>query len=126
MKLAQLDAASVDQIIQEYQEAASAHGRAILNGDHLAANGHYEAVAACARELKRRGVDAQRSLLPLLTSSDPEIRFCAAADALDFAPELGEQELRKLVESDAICGLNAYAILKQRGKTDVEFPKRNK
>jgi hypothetical protein len=117
-----LEAASVEALLQEYQRAASAHGKAILEGDHEAANRHYEDVAACSRELKQRGGDTQELLLSLLKSSDPEIRYCAAIDALDFAPEMGEEELKKLVESNAVCGLNAYAILKQRGRSDIRFP----
>jgi hypothetical protein len=124
MNSSELEAAPSEKLIEEYQKAATAHGQAILNSDHEAANKHYEVVAACSRELKRRGADAQRLLLPLLNSSDPEIRFCAAVDALEFAPELGEEELKKLAESEAICGLNAYAILKQRGKTTMKFPAR--
>jgi hypothetical protein len=118
--LSDLQAATSEQLLQKYQEAASGHGRAILDGDHEAANSHYETVAACSNELKKRG--AQESFLPLLKNSDPEIRFCAAVDTLDFAPELGERELIKLLESDAECGLNAYVILKQRGKIDLKFP----
>jgi hypothetical protein len=123
VKTSQLEAASLEQLVSEYEQAASAHGRAILAGDHEEANRHYGIIAAVSGELKRRGGEGQRLLLLLLNSPDPEVCFCAAVDALDFAPELAEQELRKLVESDAICGLNAYGILKQRGKTDVKFRK---
>ena len=122
MNSSRIVGASLETLLDEYQQAASAHGRAILDGDHEAANRRYEVVADCSRELKRRGGNAQKALLSLLQSSDPEIRYCAAVDALDFAPEEGEQELRKLVQTNAVCGLNAYAILKQRGRTDVTFP----
>jgi hypothetical protein len=122
MKSSELTGATTEQLIEEYRNAAAAHGQAILEANNDAANKAYDIVAACSRELRKRGTEAQKMLLGLLNDSDPEIRFCAAVDVLDFAPELGEEELTRLVQSKSVCGLNAYAILKQRGKANLRFP----
>ena len=64
---------TVEMLVKRYGEAAAAHGRATEAGDHKKANKAYEQVAAIYRELRRRGPNSQRALLPFLNDPDPGV-----------------------------------------------------
>ena len=81
----------------------------------------YDIVWECSIELRRRGPEAQQALLPLLKHTSPDVRVCAAKDALDFAPELGVAELERLARSDFICGVKAQLILREWRRGTLKF-----
>ena len=82
-----------------------------MNGDSDAANVAYEFVWTCSKELKKRGIGAQKELLALLENADPQVRLeRAAKDALQFAPELGQQELERISKLNLIWSLDARLI----------------
>jgi hypothetical protein len=80
-----LQKASLEELVHEYEQAAAAHGKALAAGSHRAANRAHDRLAAVYRELRRRA-EAPR-LLPLLGSQDENVRLWVAAHALEFAPE---------------------------------------
>jgi hypothetical protein len=106
-----LKEASVDEIVAAYARAAAAHGSENAQGNVQAANEAYALVDVFSKELRRRGLEAQKALLPLLKSHDPEIRLCAAKDALGFAPDSAEKELQKLIDAKFDCSIHAYLVL---------------
>ena len=107
------ETATLEEIITEYVDAVMAYDPALLAGDSAGATAAYERVAVCSRELRRRGLDAQKALLPLLGHQIFRVRLCAATDALEFAPEIAEAELAKLASSNDLVGLDASTILRE-------------
>jgi hypothetical protein len=112
----------VDELVANYRIAASAHRRATARGDHVAANGHHEVVAAIYRELRRRGITAQNELLPLLKDPDPAIKGWAAAHALEFAPDVAEPVLAEIASGRGMQALNAEMTLDVWRKGKLSFP----
>lgn len=94
-----------------------------MKGDIAAANKAYELVNVFSKELSRRGLEAHKALLPLLRSDDPGVRTCAAKDALEFAPEIAQTELEKLIEGKFDCSIHAYLILDSWKNGKFAFPK---
>jgi hypothetical protein len=115
------DDRTVDEIISDYIRAASAHEPAILAGNAEAAVSAYDTVAACADELRFRGLDAQKALLLLLEHKNLRVQLCAATDALESAPALAETKLLSLSHSASLVGLDASAILREWQKGNVKF-----
>jgi len=120
--MADLTLFDVPSLVSQYADAALANRRAIDNGDHRTANRHYEIVAAIYRELRRRGADAQRALLPLLTHPEPGVRAWAAAHAMEFAPADGEPVLTALTNAPKALGMSATMTLRQWREGKLIFP----
>ena len=112
MTRVELKKASLAEIVEAYERAAAAHGPATVKGDIQAANHAYALVDLFSKELRRRGLDARKALLPLLKSHDPEVRVCAAKDTLDFAADLAERELERIIDAKLDCSVHAYLVLK--------------
>ncbi len=111
MKTSELKKLTVEQLVDGYQKAASSHGSATAVHNTRAANKAYALVWLYSKELRRRGVDAQRALLPLLRSGDLEVMVCVARDALEFAPDVAQDVLEKVIEAKVDCSIHAYLIL---------------
>jgi hypothetical protein len=84
---------ALQALISRYALAAAMHGHATEKGDFVAGNQAHETVASVYRELRRRGITAQRVLLPLLVHHEPGVRGWAASHALEFAATEGEAVL---------------------------------
>ena len=113
----------VEQLVGRYAKAAMAHGRATEAGDHKKANRAYDELAAIYRELRRRGPDAQRALLPLLNDPEPGVCAWAASHALEFAPVEGEPVLRALESiPKSLVSFSAKMTLQQWREGKLQFP----
>ena len=113
----------VGGIVEAYAAAAAHHHAATQHGDTRGATIAFDTVAAAYRELRARGPDAQRALLPLLESDDPAVRLAAGAHALEFAPEAGEPALTELVATDATSiGFDAEMMLQVWRDGELRFP----
>lgn len=84
---------------QPIEQLVAKHGRATDAGDCRAANRAHDGLAATYRELRRRGLDAQRALLPLLEHEEPSVQCWAAAHAFELAPAAGERVLGRCERS---------------------------
>lgn len=113
---------SVQEIVDVYVAAAAKHGRATEAGDYKAANEAHDVIAPGYRELRSRGVEAQRALLPLLEHPDPGVRGWAAAHGLEFAPNQAEPTLEDLADGGSIGGSSAKMTLEVWRKGDLKFP----
>jgi hypothetical protein len=101
-------------LVEEYRAAACAHGDATEHGDHKRANREHDKIAAVHRELRGRGADALRALLPLLDDTDPGVRYWAGAHALDFAPQDGERALVAMSEiPNSLVSFSAATTLRE-------------
>jgi hypothetical protein len=122
MKRLDIKASATSSLIQAYRAAAVAHGSATERGDYRKANRNHDLVAAIYRELRSRGDEARLELLTLLDDIDPYVRSWSAAHALDFAPDRGEDVLRRLAGSGGAVGLNAEMTLRAWANGSLIFP----
>ncbi|MCO5050790.1 MAG: DUF2019 domain-containing protein [Verrucomicrobiae bacterium] len=114
--------ADVGMLLKLYVEAAVAHYCATEKGDYRTANRQHDVVAAAYRELRGRGIEAQRSLLVLLDHPNEAVRAWAAAHALEFAPDEGEPILQSIAKGSGVCKLNATITLDEWKKGALKFP----
>jgi hypothetical protein len=105
-----------------FAESAIARKIASTRSDPELANLHFDKMASIYTELKSRGIEAQRALLPLLHHSEPDVRCSAAAVALEFAPALAEPVLESIKELHGFVGYDAWSILRQWRSGTLRFP----
>jgi hypothetical protein len=122
MNLTDVSSASLEQLIDAYRHAASAHCAATVAGDHENANREHDVLAAVYRELRARGISAQMALLPLLGGLDDGVRGWAAAHSLEFAPKQAEPVLTAIAEKGGISAFNAKMTLREWRKGTLSFP----
>jgi Domain of unknown function (DUF2019) len=120
MNLRKLQGASTEELVQEYAQAAAAHGKALAAADPRSANRAYDRIAGAYRELRRRAETSH--LLPLLKSDDDNVRGWVAAHALEFAPEQGEPVMLGFAARPGRLRTRAEYTLKAWREGTLEFP----
>jgi Domain of unknown function (DUF2019) len=91
-----LQGLSCEALVASFADAASAREAALEERKPRVANKHFDRMTGIYLELKARGIEAQRSLLPLLAHSDPGVKAqsraqqAAAQQAADLG-HVGEQ-----------------------------------
>jgi len=114
MKKTQLMKLSVEQLIEMTKTASAERWRAINAGKSKGGNRMFDLLVSIRRELRTRGVDAQRRLMGLLDDPDPGTRCWAAVSVLEFAPSEGERVLAELAKlPDSLVGFSAEMTLEQ-------------
>jgi hypothetical protein len=112
-----------ESLVDRYAKAAEIHRRATEAGDHNLANTAHQEIAAVYRELRRRGPEAQRTLLPLLASPDIGVRSWAGSHALEFAASEGEPVLIAISEiPKSLVGFDARITLREWREGKLRFP----
>ena len=94
--LPDLAGADVPTLVARYREAAVMHITASAENDPVTANRHYDTISSIYQELRSRGIEAQRALLPHLDDIHPAVRVWVSVHALEFAPEQGADLLERL------------------------------
>lgn len=122
MKSSVLSKGTTQDLVALYRAAAVAYGEAQVAANHREANRQYDSIAAIYRELRRRGPDAQRALMPLLTDEDASVACWTAAHAMEFAPDRGAPVLRTLSPRRDFVGLDATMVLQQWEAGALRFP----
>ena len=121
--MAPIEEEQLESLVHRYTEAAKAHGQATENGDYEKANEAHDVIASAYRELRRRGLDAQRALLALLDHSDPGVRSWSAAHALEFSPAEGERVLSRMENiPKSLVSFSAKMTLRQWREGKLRFP----
>jgi hypothetical protein len=122
MKGSKLANARVEDLLRSYSQAAAAHGKATEEGDHKTANKMANMVSSVYSELRRRGAEAQRALLPLLHNENPGVRLWVASHALEFSPIDGEPVLVELASTyHSFTGMTAQVTLSQWREGKLRF-----
>lgn len=111
MNQQEVQAATLDQLLAEYVKAASEHGEGSESGDHRRANAAFDVLNVVYAELRRRGPEGQRALLPLLHDKDAGVRLWAASHAPEFSPREGEVALEALKSRSGLIGFTARITL---------------
>jgi hypothetical protein len=111
-----------EDLISMFTEAASANGAFLAARDPKRANLKFDQMTRIYRELRNRGAQAQRQLLPLLNSENAHVRLHAATYALDFEPESGEEVLKDILQTErGSLGFTAQMTLEQWSKGELRF-----
>ncbi len=105
-----------------FAQSAIARSVAIESRKPDVGNAHYRTMDNIYRELKRRGADAQRALLPLLDHDSPDVRLNAASLALEFAASQAEAVLESLRHLHGLIAYEASGVLKEWKNGSLRFP----
>ena len=122
MKKEELQRITTSDLLFAYADSARAYGNALSKGNHKIANEQHENLNAIYGEIKRRGTEVQHLLLGLLNNENIAIRTCAATNALEFSPLIGERTLEDVGRSDTLFSLIARIILKEWRDGKLSFP----
>jgi hypothetical protein len=115
-----LQAESIERLVAIYEEAAAASEKLTPSASQNAAA---DCVARVYDELRRRGPDAQRALLPFIAHARPGVRGWAAAHALEFETKVAEQRLKQIAATDPFPhGFNAKMVLQEWRAGRLRFP----
>ncbi|MBI2908786.1 MAG: DUF2019 domain-containing protein [Chloroflexi bacterium] len=118
-----INKADVPTLTDWYAEAAAAHGKATEEGDYKRTNREHDKLFAVYREMHARGDDGRAGLIKLLESPSDWVRLCAAAKALEFAPEVSEPLISELArENKGIIGFEAEMVLREWRAGKLRFP----
>lgn len=113
---------SCASLVELFADAAAAYGHALEDAKPRFANKAYDVKASIYRELRSRGIDAQRSLLSLLDHRDRYVRCAAGTYALDFDPRAAEPVLQALEKLRGFAGHDASMTLEMWKKGELRFP----
>lgn len=107
-------------LVSLYAEAAAAT-------DDLTGTREQNAAATCVgaiySELRRRGSETQRLLLPLLRDERPGVHGWASAHALEIEPRLAERRLHEIAASEPFPhGFDAKMVLEEWRNGRLTFP----
>lgn len=114
--------ADLTELVKAYSESAEVQAEATENGDFKTGNRASDLISAIYSELRHRGPEAQRALLPLLEADSPGVKLWAASHAMDFSPADGEPVLESLVPVGRFLGLSAKTTLEEWRKGRLTFP----
>jgi hypothetical protein len=109
---------STEQLVAIYRQAALEHS----HSDGAAGNAAADRIAAVYRELRSRGLEHQKRLLPLLLREDDGVRVWAAAHALEFEPRQGEAILSEIAKGMGMKAFSAKMALKSWREGNLHFP----
>jgi len=121
-QLSRLHSLTAKELADLFVESAVARTIAIDKMDPRTGNKYFDTMTNIYSELKSRGIESQRALLPLLHHEDPGVRLNAAALAFEFAPELAEPVIDSLAKLDGFVGFEAELVLEIWQKGELEFP----
>lgn len=122
MTFEDITSAPLPTLLAAYRAAAAQHGDATEAGDHRRANQAAELLGSLYAEIRRRGADSQRAILPFLSDPSPGVRLWSASHALEFDSNSGEAVLRELVAVGRFLGLSAEVTLKEWRAGRLTFP----
>ena len=99
MKLPNLQAMTVDQLVDIFSEIAIAQDRAITRGENSKFNRLFEQMAAVCEELRCRDGDQRVALLKLFNSNNMYVRLIAAKKTLAVSRNEARAQLEAIVAS---------------------------
>ncbi|MFY0565713.1 hypothetical protein ACN28E_17970 [Archangium lansingense] len=114
MKKAQIKNLPTEELIERTRGLSADRWPAIYAGRPKEANRMFDLLVAIERELRARGIEAQRQLLKLLDDPDPGTRCWVAGSVLEFAPGEGERVLAEIARCvDGLVGFSAERTLQE-------------
>ncbi|WNG37304.1 DUF2019 domain-containing protein [Archangium violaceum] len=114
MKKTEVRRLPTEQLIEKTRSLSAERMRAIYAGKPKDGNRMFDILVAIHRELRARGVEAQRQLLTLLDDPDPGTRCWVATAIMEFAPNEGERVLTDLARNaGGLVGFSAEWTLEE-------------
>ncbi len=114
MRKSQLKTSSTERLVEEFRRLSAEHGHALEASNARAANRKFPTLVAIIKELRARGLEAQRQFLKLLADPEPSTRYWTASAVLEIAPSEAEQVLEELSRTQRnTLGFSADWTLKQ-------------
>lgn len=111
-----------EQLVAMIKTLATERGEALDASDPKRANVLYKKLEGVYREIRKRGIDAQRRLLPLLDSQNVYVRLWVATCALEFEPALAVPVLQEIDRnSSPLVGFTAAMVLKEWREGKLQF-----
>lgn len=111
------------KLVEMLASAASDRGLALRAAEPRSANTLYKLMVTLYKEIKDRGLEAQRQILPLLRHENPNVRASAAYFALEFDPETAEPALERILEEEHnMVGFSSRMVLQQWREGKLRFP----
>lgn len=98
-KRAELEAMSVDELVDRFMTLAVAQDKALLVDDISEANRLFDKLEATKAELRRRPGDRRKDLLKLYDHPNPQVRIKAVKATLAVAPKRARHMLRIIADS---------------------------
>lgn len=99
MKKLNLEAMSIDDLVQRFASIGVAQDGALLDGRIGEFNRLFEAMGQVSQELKRRQGDQRRALLVLFGFPNMQVRLKAAIHALAVAPVEARRQIEEIAAS---------------------------
>ncbi|HYO72918.1 MAG TPA: DUF2019 domain-containing protein [Archangium sp.] len=114
MKKVRLKKLPIEQLVEITRTASAERIRAIYASKPDDGNSKFDLLVAIHRELRARGIEAQRKLLVLLDDPDPGTRCWTATAVMEFAPREGERVLAELARNaGGLVGFSAEWALEE-------------
>lgn len=112
MEKADIRKLSTEELVEHVRTLSAERLRAIQAGKPKDGNRMFDLLVAIERELRVRGIEAQRELLRLLDEPDLGTRSWVAASVLEFAPDEGVRVLTELIQKpNGLAGISAEMTL---------------
>lgn len=99
MKQSELEAMTVEQLVERFVEIGLAQDRALLDNETGKFNRLYDQMQAVNEELRRRDGDQRRALLSLYNHPNMQVRLKAATTTLAIAPHAARDALEAIKAS---------------------------
>jgi hypothetical protein len=114
MKKKEVRSLPTEKLVEETRTLSAERMRAIHAGRPKDGNRMFDLLVAIHRELRARGIEAQRQLLMLLDDPDPGTRCWTATAVMEFAPKEGARVLTELAKSaGGLVGFSAEWTLEE-------------
>lgn len=119
-KLSELD---VEELIAGYGAAALQHRVASRKGGYKVANRAYERLVSRFREIRSRGLHAQKQFMRLLQDDRIEVRGWAAVHALELDPDGAAKVLDSIASGPpSLEQFSASMVLQEWRSGNLKFP----
>ncbi len=113
---------TIQQLIKDYRESASAHGKATFDGDHKAANRNYHKLVALLPKIRAYGNAGEMALLALSADKDESVACWSATHSLKFEENRALSVLSDLAKKAGPIGFNAKMVVQQWAKGQLFLP----
>jgi hypothetical protein len=111
---------SIFELTARFEQAASLHAQGLEEGNPKTANKQHDILVTVEEELRRRRAEGRAAILSLMRSKDRGVRLCAAATALNFAPDQAEPVLKEIAGGPpGVTRLTAEVTLEEWRKGNI-------
>jgi Domain of unknown function (DUF2019) len=108
-------------LVQNYIQAARAHGLAKQRGDYKEANRQHDRIIRALKGLRALPEGEQEALLGMLSDDDVNVRAWAATYLLFLAPDKAVPVLEEVAAAPGVLGFGAEVTLREFRKGTLKL-----